>query len=121
MAHGNEPSGARSAALTKKARYTKRLGMAEESMRNPALIAIKAVNGEKLTAQERQDLTPALLAQLAAGDILSLTRQERDRLSPALLGQLAIGRSVELEADELKRLPEGLRFIVEEALRNSNG
>ncbi len=107
-------------------------------MPNPSLIAMRVLEGETLSDEERSWLTPALLAQLAIGGYLSLTdherqtlpasllanlaigshiqltRPERDRLPENRLAQLVIGGKTDIEADELERFSEAVRTIIEQ-------
>ncbi|MDG2129182.1 MAG: hypothetical protein P8K08_14385 [Fuerstiella sp.] len=114
-------------------------------MPNPSLIAMRVLDGETLSDEERSWLTPGLLAQLAIGGYLSLTdherqtlpasllanlaigshisltRLERDRLPENLLAQLVIGGKVEVEAGELDRFSDAVRKIVEQVSTTKSG
>ena len=109
-------------------------------MSDEGLIAAKVINGQPITAAERERLTPGLLVSLAIGrhltltpaerdrisegplstlaisGIITLTRAERDRLSPGVLASLAISRCAKLDADELNRFEPAVRMIVQHAI-----
>ena len=77
-------------------------------MSDPNVIAMKVLEGETLSEQDRSMLTPALLAQLAIGGFLTLTDHERQQLPATLLANLALCSGLELSRTERDRLPVNL-------------
>jgi hypothetical protein len=71
----------------------------------------------ELTAAERGQLSPDVLATLASCKRIELTRAERDRMTPDVLSQLAISGAATIDDDELARFSPVVRVIVEQNRR----
>jgi hypothetical protein len=77
-------------------------------MPDPNLVAMRVIEGQVLSEEERSFLTPTLLAQLAIGGHLQLTDNERQIIPAALLANLALCCDLQLTRAERDRLPENL-------------
>jgi hypothetical protein len=85
---------------------------ADRETRTAALLAIRALAGQKLSEEDRAKLTPPFIALLAIEGKLTPTAQERSKLTVDELMLLVCREKLQLNAQEQAQLTEEVKAIM---------